>query len=118
MGTRINPKTKKNDHYRIPVRGHKFKSKKITVGGRLHKFRRAWKGAAFESIVRDGLSWSWIQAPPELKEFQQQTSPALDGKMKKLLHLKVIEKSKKKKKKFPPQKVKKKPKKKKKKKKK
>ena len=75
------------------VGGIQFKSKSYPVGGRLHKFKRAWKGAAFESTVSKGLTWSWNGRPPSKIEFQQQTSPTLDQKLEKLNKLRVIEKT-------------------------
>ena len=92
--TRTNLRNMKNDHYLTRTNGGRLlKLKNIPVGGRLHKFRQAWKGAAFESVIKNGLSWSWKNAPPVKKDIQQQTSPALDWKVKKLSNLRVIEKT-------------------------
>ena len=68
--------------------------KYLPVGGRLFKFRATWKGAAYESIIKKGLSWSWEKPPPPTEEFQQQTSPELDRLLKQLRKKRVAEKTK------------------------
>ena len=73
---------KKNDMGRIPV------------GGRLFKFRASWKGAAHESVIKTGLSWTWSSTPPPLKEIHQKTSETLDAEIVKLRKKRVIEKAK------------------------
>ena len=65
----------------------------ISVGGRLFRFRKTWKGAAHESIITKGLTWSWVGHPPPPKELQQRTSQEMDQQVKKLYRLKVIEKT-------------------------
>ena len=64
------------------------------MGGRLYKFRASWKGAAHESIITQGVSWSWAKTPPPLKVRKQKASPELDLFMRKLSRKRVIEKAK------------------------
>ena len=64
----------------------------IPVGGRLFRFKEAWRGSAFETVVTKGLSWTWVKEPPPLEELYQQTSPDLDQKLVKLKKIRVIEK--------------------------
>ena len=66
---------------------------RIPVGGRLYKFRASWQGAAHESVIKTGLSWSWESEPPPLKEFHQPTSESLDTQISKLRKKRVIEKT-------------------------
>ena len=66
----------------------------LPVGGRLYKFRAAWRGAAYESIIKNGLSWSWEKQPPPVEEFVQQTSPDLELLLKKLRKKRVLERAK------------------------
>ena len=74
--------TKKDDSSRIPV------------GARLFPFRKYWRGAAHEGIVRIGLSWSWKKSPPALKRLRQKRSKALNRFIKELRKKRVIEKAK------------------------
>ena len=64
------------------------------MGARLFRFRNAWRGAAHESIVRKGLSWSWKRKPPRRKILRQVTSLALDRLIEELRRKRVIEKAK------------------------
>ena len=66
----------------------------IPVGGRLFKYRATWRGAAHESVVKNGLSWSWEKQPPKIEEFIQQASPDLDLLLKKMRKKRVVEKAK------------------------
>ena len=66
---------------------------KIPVGGRLFRFRTAWKGAHFESVVKKGLSWSWLVTPPPLKTLRQNTPQDADKILSKLRRIRVIEKA-------------------------
>ena len=75
-------KDKENDLSRIPV------------GGRLFRFRATWRGAAHESIISKGLSWSWVRNPPPPETLQQRTSYKMEERIKKLYRWKVIEKAK------------------------
>ena len=68
--------------------------KHLPVGGRLFKFRKSWKGAAYESTITKGLSWSWETTPPPLKVISQKESPELDLHMIQLRKKRVIEKAK------------------------
>ena len=67
---------------------------RIPVGGRLFKFRVRWRGAAYESVIKKGLSWTWEEQPPPPEEFQQQTSVDLDILLRKMRKKDVIEKAK------------------------
>ena len=79
---KIKVKTKTNDLLKLPV------------GGRLFKFRATWRGAAYESLITKGLSWTWEKDPPSLKRLQQRPSKKMDKKLKKLHRWRVIEKAK------------------------
>ena len=70
-------------------------SQKSLWGGRLFRFRRKWKGASHESIIKVGLSWSWKKMLPPLKILKQRTTPMLDKIMIKLRRKRIIEKAKK-----------------------
>ena len=52
---------------------------KTPVGGRLFRFRTAWKGAHYESVVKQGLSWSWNETLPPPEIIEQESSPEMDG---------------------------------------
>ena len=83
---------------RVGIRG-KIRSlpddkSKIPVGGRLRRFRAAWKGAHHESIIKTGLTWSWEKIPPSPEIIEQETSPDADKMLKKLRKKRVIEKAK------------------------
>ena len=56
--TEVDSKVRINDYLPSPV------------GGRLLKFKAAWKGAHFESTVCKGLSWSWEKSPPLAQKVQ------------------------------------------------
>ena len=73
---------------------HRSDMSHLPVGGRLFKFRASWKGAAHESIITQGLSWSWAKTPPPLKVLKQKESAELDLHMIKLNRKRVIEKAK------------------------
>ena len=62
----------------------------IPVGARLYPFRRAWRGAAHETIVRTGLSWTWNTHPPRLKRLRQKHSKALDRILKELKRNRLV----------------------------
>ena len=64
------------------------------VGGRLLYFRAAWEGAAFESVVKKGLSWSWHKTPPPVQILDQASSRVSDKILKVLRKKRVIEKAK------------------------
>ena len=66
----------------------------VPVGGRLFKYRATWRGAAHESVIKNGLSWSWGKQPPKLEEFSQQASPDLDLLLKKMRKKRVVERAK------------------------
>ena len=68
-------------------------ARKIPVGARLYPFRKAWRGAAHEGIVRIGLSWSWKYRPPKLKRLRQKHSKALDRILREMNRKRVIEKA-------------------------
>ena len=69
-------------------------SLKIPVGGRLFRFRAAWKGANYESVVKKGLSWHWEETPPPVKILHQEPPPDADKTLIKLRRIRVIEKAK------------------------
>ena len=64
------------------------------MGGRLFRFRTAWKEASFESVVKQGLSWSWKEDPPPPQIIDQETRPEADKALVKLRRKRVIEKAK------------------------
>ena len=66
----------------------------IAVGGRLFRFRAAWKGAHFESVVKKGLSWSWEETPPPPQIIDQESKPDADKALVKLRKKRVIERAK------------------------
>ena len=57
---------------------------KTPVGGRLFRFRTAWKGAHYESVVKQGLSWTWNETLPPPEIIEQESSPEMDGMLVKL----------------------------------
>ena len=67
---------------------------KIPVGARLFRFRTAWKGAHHETVVKNGLSWTWIKTPPPHKILDQKSTPKTDRLLVKLRRKRVIEKAK------------------------
>ena len=64
------------------------------VGGRLLSFRAAWKGAHFESVVYQGLSWSWLKAPPPTRILDQDSPRVSDKTLIVMRKKRVIEKAK------------------------
>lgn len=67
---------------------------KTPVGGRLFRFRTAWKGAHYESVVKQGLSWTWNETLPPPEIIEQESSPEMDGMLVKLRRKRVIEEAK------------------------
>ena len=68
---------------------------KIPVGGRLLRFKAAWKGAHHENSIKGGVSWSWEKTLPPPTIVEQHTTPDMDRMLAKLKRLRVIEKAKK-----------------------
>ena len=67
----------------------------IPVGGRLMKFKRAWKFNQWAfSIVSKGLGWQWSRVPPPVKFFVQTPTPLLKEYVKELIQKKVIKRAK------------------------
>ena len=67
---------------------------KIPVGGRLFRFRTAWKGAHYESVVKKGLSWQWEDTPPPGRPIRQANLQDADKTFVKLRRKRVIERAK------------------------
>ena len=67
---------------------------KIPVGARLFRFRAAWRGAHHETVVKNGLSWTWIKTLPPHKILDQKSTPKIDRLLVKLRRKRVIEKAK------------------------
>ena len=66
---------------------------KVPVGGRLHRFRKAWQGSYHVGTIKVGLSWSWKSRPPKRKYLRQIHSVRLDRFIQELKRKKVIEKA-------------------------
>ena len=80
---------------RVPTGGATLNDlPKVPVGARLFRFRRAWRGATHEGLIKKGLGWTWKRRPPRLKRLRQRTSAALDRFLRELKKKRVIEKAK------------------------
>ena len=80
-----------------PSRGTKSQRdlrKHLQVGGRLQRFKRAWKGSSVDRIISRGLIWLWARRPPPLQTLSQHTSSAIDIAIRKMYKKKVIMKAK------------------------
>lgn len=70
------------------------RNEEIPVGGRLRKFKKAWKFNQWAlSIVTKGLGWQWITDPPPPNYFKQPSTPVLREYVRELLQKKVIQKA-------------------------
>ena len=67
---------------------------RIPVGGRLFRFKTAWKGAHYESVVKKGLSWQWEETPPPGRPIRQVNLQDADNTLVKLRRKRVIERAK------------------------